>query len=118
MTDPLRVLIVDDNPLVRRTIRDILEELSPMLEECADGDEVVARFEAFCPDWVLMDVRMARVDGIAATATLRATHPDARVIVVSDHDQEDIRRAATRAGAVGYVVKRDLLDLPRLLLER
>lgn len=115
MGQPLRVLIVDDSPEVRQTIRDILEDLSPHFEECADGGDVLARFEAFEPDWVLMDLRMPHVDGIAATATLRAAHPDARVVMVSDHDQEDIRRAAQRAGAVAYVRKRDLLELRRLL---
>ena len=117
MTETLRVLIVDDNAGMRRTIRDVLEDLGPEVDECGDGDEVLARFEAFAPDWVLMDVRMARVDGIAATAALRKAHPEARVIMVSDHDQEDVRRAADRAGAVGYVAKRDLLELPRLLRE-
>jgi CheY-like chemotaxis protein len=111
----MRVLIVDDNAGMRRTIRDVLEDLDPDVDECADGDEVLARFEAFLPDWVLMDVRMPRVDGIAATARLCASHPGARVIVVSDHDHDDMRRAARRAGAVGYVAKRDLLELPRLL---
>ena len=111
----MRVLIVDDNPQVRRTIRDVLVDVATEFSECADGDEVLARFEAFVPDWVLMDVRMARVDGIAATAALRTAHPEARVVMVSDHDQPDIRSAARRAGAEGYVAKRDLLDLPRLL---
>ena len=115
MGEPLRVLIVDDSPSVRETIRDVLEDLSPEFEECGDGGEVLARFEAFAPHWVLMDIRMPHVDGLAATASLRAAHPEARVIVVSDHEQDDIRRAAQRAGAVAYVRKRDLLQLRRLL---
>jgi CheY-like chemotaxis protein len=117
MAEPLRVLIVDDSPGVRETIRDVLEDLSPEFEECGDGGEVLALFESFAPDWVLMDVRMPHVDGIAATAALRAAHPEARVIVVSDQDQEDLRCAARRAGAVAYVPKRDLLELRQLLEE-
>ena len=107
----LRILVVDDNALVRQMIRDVLEDLPVEIVECADGDEVVARYEAFAPDWVLMDIRMPRMDGIAATAALRAAHPEARVLVVSEHDQDDIRRAAGRAGAEGYVRKKDLLEL-------
>jgi CheY-like chemotaxis protein len=111
----MRVLIVDDNEAMRRTIRDVLEDLSPVVAECADGDEVLARFEAFDPDWVLMDLRMERVDGLTATAALRAAHPEARVVVVSAHDQDDLRRAAQRAGAHAYVAKNDLLELRRIL---
>jgi len=115
MGEPLRVLIVDDNPLVRRMIRDVLDGLPLEIAECADGDEVLGRYATFAPDWVLMDIRMPRLDGIAATAALRAVHPEARVLVVSEHDQEDIRQAAGRAGAAGHVRKDDLTELRRWL---
>jgi len=117
MSEAWRVLIVDDNPCVRATIRDVLDGLPLRYQECGDGAEVLACFDAFAPDWVLMDIRMPVVDGISATAALRAAHPHARVIVVSDHDQDDVRRAAARAGAVAYVAKRNLLELRRLLGE-
>jgi len=113
----MRVLIVDDNGFVRRTIRAVLADLAIEFDECADGDEVLARFESFWPQWVLMDLHMQRMDGLRATERLRAAHPEARVIVVSDHDQEDLRRAAREAGAEGYVAKRDLLDLRNLMTE-
>jgi len=113
----MRVLIVDDNEHVRRTIRAVLAGLATEIDECADGDEVLARFESFAPQWVLMDVRMSRMDGIGATEMLLAAHPEARVIVVSDYDQADVRCAARKAGAEGYVAKRDLLDLRTLLTE-
>jgi|KBSSwiStaDraftv2_1062776.scaffolds.fasta_scaffold01361_2 CheY-like chemotaxis protein len=115
MTRTLRLLIVDDNARVRRTIREVVSGLSPAVEECSDGDEVLARFEAFAPDFVLMDLRMARVDGIAAAAALHAAHPDARIIAVSDHDQDDVRRAAREAGMEAFVAKSDLLQLRRIL---
>lgn len=115
MTATLRLLIVDDNARVRRTIREVVSGLSPVVEECSDGDEVLARFEAFSPDFVLMDLRMARVDGIAATTSLLAAHPRARVIAVSDHDHDDVRRAAHEAGMEAFVAKSDLLQLRRIL---
>ena len=111
----MRVLIVDDEPLVRRIIREVLAGLATEIEECADGDEVLASFEAFSPECVLMDLRMARMDGFRATAMLREAHPEARIIIVSDHDEEDVRRAARTAGADGYVSKRDLTELQTLL---
>jgi len=114
----MRVLIVDDNEFVRKTIRHVLAGVATEVDECTDGDEVLAHYESFSPQVVLMDVRMQRVDGISATAMLRAAHPEARVIVVSDYDQDDMRKAAREAGAEGYVTKRDLLDLQELLTER
>ena len=111
----MRVLIVDDSEAMRRTIRDVLEDLAPVVEECVDGDEVLARFEEFDPDWVLMDLRMERMDGLTATAALRSAYPGARVVVVSAHDHDDLRRAAQRAGAHAYVAKDDLLELRRIL---
>ena len=111
----LRILVVDDNARVRRTIRDVVSDLASAVEECADGDQVIRRYEAFRPDWVLMDIRMPRMDGISATAALTSAHPGARVVIVSDFEQADLRDAAAKAGAVGYVAKRDLLVLRGLL---
>src|SRR5215470_7231191 len=117
MTDALRLLVVDDNARVRRTIREIVAALGAIVEECTDGDEVLGRFEDFHPDFVLMDLRMVRVDGIAAAMTLRAAHPGARIIAVSDHDQDDVRKAAREAGMEAFVPKGDLLQLGRLLVK-
>ena len=118
MTELLRLLVVDDNARVRRTIREVVSPLNPVIEECEDGDEVIAAFEAFAPDFVLMDIRMARMDGIAAAISLRAAHPGARIIAVSDHDHDDVKRAARDAGMEAFVAKRDLLQLGRLLEKR
>jgi len=111
----MRVLIVDDEPLVRLIIREVLAGLATEIDECADGDEALSHYEAFSPHWVLMDIEMARLDGIGATAALRATHPEARIVVVSDHEEEEVRRAARVAGADAYVSKRDLLKLRAVL---
>ena len=113
-----RVLLVDDSPSVRAVIRAVLAGLVSDLAECHDGDQVLASYESFQPDLVLMDIRMPGMDGIQATALLKKAHPAARVVIVSDHDQDDLRAAAGRAGAEGYVVKTDLVVLRELLAER
>ena len=115
MNPPLRLLLVDDSREVRRTIRAVVQDLVADVAECGDGDEVLARFEAFRPDLVLMDIRMPRMDGIQATALLKAAHPAARVVIVSEYEQDDLRAAAREAGAEGYVPKSDLLVLRDLL---
>ena len=110
-----RVLVVDDSPGVRRTIREIVEDAGAHVEECTDGDEVLEAFERFVPDWVFMDVRMARVDGLQATRLLKKTHPEARVAIVTEMDQPDLRRVAHEAGAETFVPKTDLLVLRELI---
>ena len=113
-----RVLLVDDSPHVRAVLRAVLAGVASDVAECVDGDEVLAIYEDFGPDLVLMDVRMPRMDGIQATALLKKAHPDARVVIVSDHEHPDVRAAARRAGAEAYVVKTDLLVLREILTER
>ena len=113
-----RILLVDDSPHVRAVIRAVLADVAFDMAECGDGDQVLASYEAFGPDLVLMDVTMPRMDGIQATALLKKAHPGARVVIVSDHEHDDLRAAARQAGAEAYVVKTDLLVLRELLAER
>ena len=106
MTDPVRVLLVDDDPLVRSGLALLLEG-APGIEvvgEAGDGDEVPAAVAAHRPDVVLMDLRMARVDGIAATERLRRdSGPEVVVLTTFDTDANILD--ALRAGAVGFLVK-------------
>jgi CheY-like chemotaxis protein len=113
-----RILLVDDNPRVRAVIRAVLAGHASELAECDDGDQILASYDAFRPDLVLMDIRMPGLDGIQATALLKQAHPTARIVIVSDHDQDDLRAAARQAGAEAYVVKTDLVVLRELLVER
>ena len=112
-----RILLVDDSPQVRAVIRTVLFDFASDVAECFDGDQVLASYEAFRPDLVLMDIRMPGMDGIQATALLKNAHPTARVVIVSDHEHNDLRAAAQQAGAEAYVVKTDLLVLRELLRE-
>ena len=113
----MTVLIVDDNPQFRALIRTVLAGLVDDVNECADGDEAVAAYRARRPDWVLMDLQMARVGGLEAIRRLLVADPTARVLVVTDYDDVHWRAAALGAGARGYVLKDNLLDV-RELLER
>jgi DNA-binding NarL/FixJ family response regulator len=103
----IRVVIVDDQPVVRAGVARILgpEDGFEVVAECDDGDEVVDAVAAHDPDVVLMDVRMRRVDGVTATERLRARSDDPPVLVLTTFDDDDALWGALDAGAAGFVLK-------------
>ncbi len=112
------LLIVEDNPAMRCLIRRVTRYLAESIVECADGSEAIAAYERHRfseSDWVLMDVEMAVMDGLTATRRLCAAHPEARIIIVTHHDDADVRAAATLAGARAFIPKENLLELRALL---
>jgi len=111
----MKLLIVEDNLGVRLLIRSIAEGMSHQTCECSDGADALAAYQSNRPDLVLMDIQMGDVDGIVATQRILAADPLARVVMVTDYDQLDLREAATQAGACGYLLKENLLDLIHLL---
>jgi DNA-binding NarL/FixJ family response regulator len=114
----MTVLIVDDSSRFRELIKTILAGLADDVRECPDGDGVVAAYRAGRPDWVLMDVQMSQTGGLEATRRILAEDPTARVLIVTDYDDVHWREAAIDAGACGYVLKDNLLDVRRLLASR
>jgi CheY-like chemotaxis protein len=113
----MTVLIVDDSPTFRELLKTVMAGLVDEVDECADGDEAVAAYAAQRHDWVLMDLQMARMGGLEATRRILAVDRAARVVIVTQYDDAHWRAAAIAAGACGYVLKDNLLDV-RLLLER
>ncbi len=114
------LLIVDDNPAVRRLIGKIVADLVDDIRECADGAEALAAYrqcqpEPASPILVLMDVEMRRMDGLAATREIIAAYPEAKIVIVSRHGDEQTREAARLAGACGYVLKENLLAIRELI---
>jgi DNA-binding NarL/FixJ family response regulator len=103
----IRVLLVDDQPLVRAGLRRILRPRAgfEVVGECDDGDQVEQAIAAACPDVVVMDVRMKRMDGSEATRRLRARQGSPPVLVLTTFDEDEVLSAALRAGASGFVLK-------------
>ena len=103
----IRVLIVDDNDLIRNFVRSYLEHQDgfEVVGEACDGVEVVYLTQVCRPEVVLMDISMPHKDGLAATADLSRECPQVRVIMMSSHDDTAYVQQAIRAGAVGYLVK-------------
>ena len=111
-----RILIVDDNVSVRRLIRQVVEEIAHDIYECSDGDQSLKAYMELQPDLVLMDVRMPGMDGLTATRLLKKTDPSARIIIVTDYDDEEVRSAAREAGACAYALKQNLTLLEEVIL--
>lgn len=109
-------LIVDDNFVMRRTIRRVVDEFAAKIVECDDGAKAFSAYQKHQPDWVLMDVEMPEKDGLAATKEICAVYPQAQIVIVTKHSDSAIREAARKAGAVEFVVKENLLELREILM--
>jgi CheY-like chemotaxis protein len=114
----MKLLIIEDNPQMRQMIREVVADLAEEVTECADGQEAVAAYQAqqlSGEDRVLMDLQMPGVGGLEATRRIRAAFPDAQVIIVTQYDDQHWRTAAKEAGACGYLLKGNLLELREML---
>lgn len=102
-----KILIVDDHQLFREGVKRILnfEENFHVAAEGSDGSEAISLYEKYQPDVVIMDINMPNVNGVEATGRLIEKHPDAKVIILSIHDDESYVMHALKTGARGYLLK-------------
>jgi RNA polymerase sigma factor (sigma-70 family) len=116
MTPRVRVLLVDDDDLMRAGLRAVLSSDSDIdvVAEAPDGREAIQRVRSHRPDVVLMDVRMPNLDGIAATHEVLATRPDVKVVILTTFEDDDYIFGALTAGASGFLLKR---TRPEALIE-
>jgi DNA-binding NarL/FixJ family response regulator len=111
----IRILLVDDHPIVRQGLRTLLEGHSDweVIGEASDGAEAVEKAKNLSPDVMVLDVTMPRMNGLEACRLLRRQSPALEILFVTQHDSPQMMREALEAGARGYVVKsnaaRDLL---------
>jgi two-component system, NarL family, response regulator LiaR len=107
MSEPIRVLVVDDHAVVREGLRGFLElqEGIEVVGEAVDGQEAVEVAKRLLPDVILMDLVMPRLDGVAAMRLLHESVPDARVIILTSFLDDDTLLPALRSGAAGYLLK-------------
>jgi len=105
--ETIRVLCVDDHPLVRKGIASILANEADMqlVGEAGDGREAVEAFRLHRPDVTLMDIRMPQMDGIEATKLIRREDPEARIIALTSYDGDQEIYRSLEAGVRGYILK-------------
>ena len=103
----IRILVVDDHPVVRAGIVALLESAADVeiVGTAASGEEALALVDATAPDLVVMDLRMPGIDGDEATARILAAHPGVRVLILTTYETDDAILSAIAAGASGYLLK-------------
>ncbi len=111
----MKILIVEDNPTVRKLIRRAIADLAEETVEREDGADALEAYETHRPDVVLMDVKMPRMDGLTATRQLLQRYPHARIVIVTDYDDDELRGAARESGACAYALKNNLMDLEAVI---
>lgn len=114
-----KVLIVDDIAHVRNTLRDILTQAHyEVVGECSDGLQALAAYPKLAPDLVTMDIAMPKMSGIEVTKRLLQQHKQAKVIIISALNQENLAMEAIHAGAKDYIFKPFYVDEVLKTLEK
>jgi len=106
--DVIKVLLVDDHDLVRSGLKKLLEE-DPAIQvvaEATNGKEATEAYDASSPDVVMMDISMPDMDGLDASKEILKRHPDARIMVLTMHDEKMFAARLLRAGVLGYITKK------------
>jgi DNA-binding NarL/FixJ family response regulator len=104
---PIRVILADDHAVVRKGIREFLEEEADItvVAEAADGEQAIALVAEHQPDVAVLDIQMPGVTGIEATRQIKAQHPGVRVLILTAYDDDPYIFALLQAGASGYILK-------------
>ncbi len=111
----MKILIVEDSIPMLKMIRRIIAGCTEEIRDCDDGAAAVVMYSEQRPDWVLMDIELKQTNGIAATRQITNNFPEAKIVIVTNYDDDNLRQEATCAGACGYVLKDNLLALPSFL---
>ncbi len=111
----MTLLSVDDNPRVRAIISKYFSKDFDVFIEASDGADATEIYRLYRPCIVLMDIEMKNVDGFTATKNILAIDPEAKIIIMTSHDNESYRQAAIKAGAIAFFCKDDLVGLKDFL---
>lgn len=109
---PISVLLADDDAGFRRAVRRISEREKEfrLVGEAADGEEALRLEHELRPEIIFMDITMPRLNGLEATRRIKARRPQVKVIILTVHEEEAYRKAATESGADGFVLKKSILS--------
>jgi DNA-binding NarL/FixJ family response regulator len=111
----MKVLLVEDNSAVRSVIRQLVTSPGTWIQECVDSTDALAAYAASRPDFVIMDIGTENLDGIAVSKRIKEIDQAARIVLVADYDDAAMRESARHAGACGYALKDNLIEVKGLL---
>jgi two-component system nitrate/nitrite response regulator NarL len=111
----MKILIADDNIKIRDMMKTILINSAEEIWECDNGLDAFSIYKEQHPDCVLMDIEMSPLDGIKTTLLIKRENPNARIVIVTQHDNEEIREKAKKAGADNFLSKENLIDLRKVI---
>ncbi len=102
----VRVMIADDAPVVRNLLKDILSVTEhELVAEAVDGDDTIEKFAATKPDVLLLDIDMPKKDGLTTLMEIKRMNPNAKVVMVTVHDEMEMIQDCIKAGALTYIIK-------------
>ncbi|MCP5522122.1 MAG: response regulator transcription factor [Verrucomicrobiales bacterium] len=111
----MHYLIVDDHPMTRQAVIESLREPGDAFAEVGTGEEAIDYCDEHSPDWIIMDVKMPGRGGLFASREITTRRPDARIVVLSQYDDELMAQEAWAAGAMDFVSKDRIAQLPEIL---
>ncbi|MFO7445229.1 MAG: response regulator transcription factor [Ignavibacteriaceae bacterium] len=111
----MKILIIDDNAGIRQFLNIILAPLAHEIFQCEDGSEAFDMYTKIKPDWILMDIKMKRMDGITAASSIHEFYPLAKIIIVTDYDDVQLKARAFQAGACGFVLKENIFEVVEII---
>lgn len=111
----VKIMVVDDNDLMRKEISKSVAMKTDSVLECTDGDSAVSSCMDFKPDWILMDIKMPKMNGILAAEKIKEIMPGAKIAIITSYDNLSYRRAAKSLGIEHYFMKTNLLDIRKVL---
>jgi two-component system, chemotaxis family, chemotaxis protein CheY len=110
-----RIMIVDNNALIRDLIRESLQPLTSDVLECVSGEEALVRYDHYLPDWVTMDVIMDGIDGLETAQRIKSNHPEATILMITLCDHPRLRQEALEAGCVAVLSKKKISDVRTII---
>ena len=115
----ITAMIVDDYSkmriIVKKMLLSILAEEITTIYECSDGKEAIDKFAKYKPDWILMDLKMKSVDGLTASKEILNMNHDAKIIILTQFNDEEYYSVAKELGIKAFVLKENILDVPSLI---
>ena len=114
----MKIFIVDDNKEMQAMIASILQVDGIEIFELQDGEEAIEQYGIHHPDWVLMDIKMKRVNGLEASKIIKSKYPDARIAIVTNYDSKLYRNYAAKIGVDVFISKQNLMELQNLVYEK